>query len=63
MNQTSIIAAALLAAFIVFITIRSELVQYFQVIGLAAGTPCSGPAQTSPQVPALTNVQSTITFP
>lgn len=34
MPQTSIIAAALVIAFIVFITVRGELPSYFQVIGI-----------------------------
>lgn len=34
MSQTSIIFGALLLAFIVFITIRGELQQYIQVIGV-----------------------------
>jgi len=33
-NQTSIMAAALLAGFIVFITVRGELPKYLAVIGL-----------------------------
>jgi len=34
MSQTSIIAAALIAGFIVFITTRGELPKYLAVIGL-----------------------------
>jgi hypothetical protein len=34
MDNTSIIAAALIIGFIVFITTRGELVKYFQVVGL-----------------------------
>jgi len=34
MNQTSVMAAALLIGFIVFITMRGELPKYLAVIGL-----------------------------
>jgi hypothetical protein len=34
MSNTSIIAAALLIGFIVFVTMRGELSKYLQVIGL-----------------------------
>lgn len=34
MSQTSVIAFALLLGFLVFITLRGELSQYRQVIGL-----------------------------
>jgi len=34
MNQTSIIAAALIVGFIVFITTRGELPKYLAVLGL-----------------------------
>lgn len=34
MNQTSIIAAALVVGFIVFITVKGQLPQYFKVIGI-----------------------------
>lgn len=38
MNQSSAIAAALLISFIVFITIRGELRQYLDVLGIDLGT-------------------------
>lgn len=34
MNQTSIIAAALIVGFVVFITIRGELPKYLAVLGI-----------------------------
>lgn len=34
MSNTSIIAAALLIGFIVFVTMRGELTKYLQVIGI-----------------------------
>ena len=37
MNQTSIIAGALVVAYIVFITVRGDLVRLFQVIGIIPG--------------------------
>jgi len=35
MSQTSIIFAALLIGFVVFVTIRGELPKYLKVVGLA----------------------------
>jgi hypothetical protein len=37
MSQTSIIAGALIVAFIVFITVRGDLPGYLQVLGVAGG--------------------------
>jgi hypothetical protein len=37
MNQTSIIAGALVIGFIVFITVRGELPQYLGVFGIGSG--------------------------
>jgi len=41
MNQTGVIFFGLLVGFIVFITVRGELVQYLDVIGLS-GAPTRG---------------------
>jgi len=34
MNQTSVIAAALIVGFVIFVTMRGELPKYLAVIGL-----------------------------
>jgi hypothetical protein len=49
MGQTGVIFFALLIGFVVYITMRSELTGYLQVIGLAAGgrTNCSGSSGNS----------------
>lgn len=36
MNQTSVIVAALVVAFLVFITVRGELPCYFQALGISS---------------------------
>lgn len=41
MNQTSAIAAALIIAFVVFVTVRGELPCYLEVLGISTGGQCS----------------------
>ena len=41
MNQSSIIAAALIVAFIVFITVRGELPCWLAVFGISSGANCT----------------------
>lgn len=47
MNQTSIIAGALIVAFIVFITVRGELPCYLKVLGISTGAACQVGGQTA----------------
>lgn len=41
MSQSSSIAAALIIAFIVFITVRGQLPCYFNILGIATGGGCN----------------------
>lgn len=41
-NQTSIIAAALVIAWVVFITVRGELQGYMAILGIGSGAPAGG---------------------
>lgn len=57
MNQTSIIAASLIVAFLVFITVRGELPGYLSVFDGTAAVPISAattPAATSTVTPGTT---------
>jgi hypothetical protein len=64
MNQTSVMAASILLAFVVFITMRGELTGYFQVLGLAPGGPVAQPTVSastpSTGVNPISAIQQTI---
>lgn len=47
MNQTSIIAGALIVAFIVFVTVRGELPCYLKVLGISTGAACQVGGQST----------------
>lgn len=40
MSQTSVIAASLLLAYVVFVIVRGELPCYFQVLGISTAASC-----------------------
>jgi hypothetical protein len=47
MNQSSVIGAALLIAYIIFVINKGELPCYFQVLGIATAAQCPTPLTTS----------------
>lgn len=57
MNQTNWIAAYLLIGFVVYVTVKGQLSQYLQVLGLGGGT------STTPQAPASASTSSPFGIP
>lgn len=47
MNQSSVIGAALLVAYVIFVINKEELPCYFQVLGIATSAQCATPLTTS----------------